>query len=140
MTIDELRELLRTNFPIQSQDQRMTLEFVDLAEHPDDGVRTVLRLIVWDVEADSRMIRDVKEQEVEFASRGKLPERARLEAYLRALAHVATRVLATSQAEWLMPHELFDTSPLKLVKASSEQDFVAALEKKSRLGKYLPVA
>jgi hypothetical protein len=132
--IDLVHEALTLAFPAKSE--HASLEFVDAEARENGGVGVTLRLIVWDVNAETgvQSIRDVKEQQCYMP--GDTSD-ARLHAFAQALAHVLSRALAHPEIDYLMPHDLFICSPLKLKKAHTEADFIAALSVRSRLGRYL---
>jgi hypothetical protein len=100
----------------------------------------VVRLIVWDIGDGGKVsIRDIKEQEVYMGWPVYYEDRERVASFFVALNQVLLEI-KPSVAETLMPHDLLDTSVLALKRATTREDFAAALRAKSRLGKYLTSA
>jgi len=141
MTRDEYHAILSARFPVSSKDSdtallSASLEHVEVVDRPNGELAVVVRLIVWQIdrEADTRSIRDIKEQEV-YA--GPPVRTSRFAAFTGALVRVLEEALTSADVERLMPHDLMNFTPLKL-KATTEDEFAKALRMKSRLGKYLP--
>lgn len=85
--------------------------------------------------------KDVVEQEINFSVKSlDLTGVARIREYVSALAKVIEKALLHPETESACPHDLMDFSALKLARANTEADFVAALSMPSRLGKYLTLA
>ena len=143
--LDLLHKAFVDHFPARSEDDpardhRASLEFVEVNER-DGGYGVVVRLILWDVNPTTSVesIRDIKEQDVFLKLAGlDLASIGRMHELNAALVRVLAKALAHAEVETLMPHDLLDFTPLKLAKAKTTDDFVAALQAPSRLGRYLP--
>ena len=107
-------------------------------EDPDHGVVT-MNLIVYDEGPDGLSIRDIKQQELYCGPTALYDDRTRVDEMLYAQQEVLGEALRgpVETFECLMPHELFFTDVLKLVRARMREDFARALRTKGRLGKYL---
>ena len=135
---EQLDEALRGAFPASAE--LASLEYVSVEDIDPDTFGIVMRLIIWEASGPDKVsIRDVKEQRIalrldEFdrAAFGRVVE------MFHALVDVASRALAHPDMEMLMPHDICDFSALKLSRAHTKDDFIRALCKPSRLGKYLP--
>jgi hypothetical protein len=133
----ELENLMRTWFPMRASNELASLEFVEITEREQRGdFGVVVRLVIWDSSDGNLTIRDIKEQDV-FLDMPIECTLDRLGTYLAALEVVLVEVLASKNADYLMPHDLLDLSALELVRAQTTDDFAKALRVKSRLGKYL---
>jgi hypothetical protein len=130
-------EVCREIFPMKSENDLASLEFVELT-HKGSSLRIVLRLVVWDHDAATSVssIRDIKEQEVYFGSIHD-HEPARMRALLEGMQRVLARALMAPEIETLMPHDLFRGDVMKLKTAVTADDFAKALSARSRLGKLL---
>lgn len=149
-------------FPISSG--RFSLEFVpeSVNEHTgevwggiDDAgdLRATLRMIAWEVDGDTRAIRDIKEQQVVWLSE-RHREDPRVRAYLEGWAHAvhyvfaqheelqAAGVVTGAAADKLagcMPYDLLCAEVLDLRRPQTADEFTEALlSSKKRLGKLLP--
>ena len=135
-----LHQILSDAFPAKSE--TVSLEYIEVEplERANSWGGT-FRLIVWEIDESTgvQSIRDVKEQQVYLGLTDlEVATLARFNEVVRALVRVLNRALAYPHVETLMPHDLIDFRPIKLVTARTEDDFVAAYEVKSRLGRYLP--
>src|SRR5688572_30246897 len=119
MTIEELDAIFfPAAFPLRGG--TCSLDYVSLAptDYPD-AFRMTIRLVVWNDSGNS--IEDVKEQEIYCGTFG--ADRARIETFLKAYEYVLGRVFTYSKAVvvMLMPHDLFEMTALKLVKAQRKE-------------------
>ena len=140
INLDLLDNVFRDAFPARAASLRASLEYYKVEPRGDGTLDVVVRLVVWDVNAETgyQSIRDVKEQAIRLPVMGlDIATLARLGELTRALVVVASKALETPDLERMMPSDFVDFSPLKLVKATTEADFVAALSAPSRLGRYL---
>ncbi|HEY5926392.1 MAG TPA: hypothetical protein VIV11_32120 [Kofleriaceae bacterium] len=135
---DFLDQTLRAEFPATAN--LASLEYVSVEQLDAERFGIVVRLIIWEDDGNGKQsIRDVKEQEIRLqldAIDQASPDR--VGEMVRALVDVASRALASAEIDYLMPHDIMDFSPLKLSRAQTKVDFMRALAKPSRLGKYLP--
>lgn len=150
-------------FPISSE--RFSLELVRESVHQDagevwggiDGVdegplRATLRTIVWEVDGETRSIRDIKEQIVPWLC-AEHREDPRVRAYLEGWAQAVRYVLAqhdelqaagstgaaADKLEISMPYDFFYPAVLRLRRPQTADQFTEALlSSKKRLGKLLP--
>lgn len=131
--------LLRDIFPIAAD--RVSLELVEL-DVRDGIILAVVRLIAWDVDGETRQIRDVKEQEVALGRAASLEQpraAACIEGWKQALEHLFAQD-DVEEIEGLMPHELMPsfTELLALKRPRSADDFAdALLGSRQRLGRWL---
>lgn len=151
-------------FPISSD--RFSLEFVRETvneetgevwggiEGIDDGpLRATVRTVLWEIEGDTRSIRDVKEQRVMWLyeeHREDARARAYLEGWAQAVRYVlaqydelhAQGLLTDAAADKLamcMPYDFFYPDALGLRRPQTADDFTEAmLSSRKRLGKLLP--
>lgn len=151
-------------FPISSE--RFSLEFVPETVNENTGevwggvqgidegpLRATLRTIVWEVDGDTRSIRDIKEQELVWLSerhRDDPRARAYLEGWAQALRYLFAQReelqaagLLTGKAadilEMCMPHDLMCPDVLDLRRPQTADDFTEVMvSSKKRLGKLLP--
>lgn len=99
-----------------------------VSEH---GLRIVLRLVTFDQnEAGERMVRDIKEQEVLFADLDTRPSPDRLRLFLQAWLEVMPRVLAATDVDTLMPHDLVPADVLAQKAPDTFAEFLSAIERK----------
>lgn len=125
-------------FPIGSE--LVKLEVV-AGEDEDDGrdepaAFAVIRLIIWDQRDGLLSIRDVKEQQVFMGWPVLFEDGERVAAFFAALGEVIAEI-PLEEVETLMPHDLMCADALKLKRATTREDFAAALRAKSRLGQFL---
>lgn len=129
-------------FPVGSE--RISLELVE-ARLRDEAVILTVRLLVWDVEGESRTIRDIKEQEV-WAGPAAILQDPRLAVCVAGWRQAIELLFAQDDPRWLdavdcaMPHDLFPRFPelLALKRPRDAEDFAdALLGSKQRLGRYL---
>ncbi|MFY0540475.1 hypothetical protein [Nannocystis pusilla] len=156
-----LAEALGQLFPIVSQHHSLELvsESVDSAGEAwggcsvtaDGRLEATVRLVVWDVQGEERMIRDVKEQQVTIVAAKHL-EDPRVPAYLEGLAAALDLAfsrldeaiadkgpVAASAIEVAMPYEFFPGDVLALRRPQTAEDFKdALLTNRKRLGWLLP--
>lgn len=135
-----LRSRFAPFFPIG--DGLVRLEVVEpWGSEPDDPNRAsvVVRLIIFEEGPDGPTIRDVKEQQLYVGLPKLYEDGGRVDEMLYAQREVLGEVLQgpVERFESRMPHELFFTNVLSLVRAHTRQDFARALRAKSRLGRYL---
>lgn len=136
--LDLVDNALRETFPASSD--LISLEYVRVDARDEATLVVTMRIIRWERGPgdEHRMIQDVLEQELEVrVGRLDLAMVARLRDYAAALVAVAARALLHPSAGTLLPADLADWSALSLKRATTQDDFVAALSVPSRLGKYL---
>ncbi|WP_434428326.1 hypothetical protein [Nannocystis pusilla] len=149
-------------FPISSPNFSLELtdESVDSAGEAwggcsvtaDGRLEATIRLVVWDVQGEERMIRDVKEQQVTIVS-AKYLEDPRVPAYLEGLAAAIDLAFTrldeaiadkgfgglSDRVETAYPHEFFPSDVLALRRPQTAEDFTdALLTNRKRLGWLLP--
>jgi hypothetical protein len=120
-----------------------SVEYVSVESRAEGKLTVVMRVVHWDTHPETGVesIRDIVEQEVSFAVKSlDLAGVGRLREYVAALVKVLDQALHHPATETAYPHELMDFSALKLAKANTEAEFIAALSVPSRLGKYLVTA
>jgi hypothetical protein len=136
--VDELEAVFEEVFPVTVGSA--SVEYVSLHRRGKGALAVTMRLVVLDAASDGfGAIRDFKDQQIELpfslTDAAALP---RIDALVHALATVIAKALPHARVDRLTPGDLVDFSAWKLKKAKSESDFVEALGKRSRLGKYLP--
>jgi hypothetical protein len=139
----DVAQILADAFPVASELVR--LELVEVSERDNGGIAVTVRLVVCErVDADTVLIRDIKEQEVwalSAAQRGDPRLAACVAGWAEALRHVFEEedAHAADGVETLMPHELVIIGPLLTLKRPrTAEDFTdAALTGKQRLGRFL---
>ena len=116
----------------------------------EDDLCVVVRLICWDLDGTSRIIRDVKEQAVLLVP-GRSRQNPRIEAWLKGSADALTTVMksqvhpsvargdeeamsADNALACALPHELVHPEVLKLSRPKTAEDFTRALLDSKRLG------
>ena len=144
-----LVEALSQRFPISSEHH--SLELVD-ADSGEGSLVATVRLIVWDVQGEERMVRDIKEQQVTIVAAENL-EDPRVPAYLEGLAAALGLAFArvdeaiadkghgavTERIQEAMPSEFFPADVLTLRRPQTAEDFSdALLTNRKRLGWLLP--
>lgn len=137
--IVDITPRLAPHFPIGSD--LVSLELVEEAVAPAESdepvAMAVVRLIVWEERDGLRSIRDIKEQQLYLGWPVLYDDAERVANYFAAFAEVFAEIARPEIVERLMPHDLLITDALKLKRARSRDDFVAALRARSRLGRYL---
>ncbi|MCA9663528.1 MAG: hypothetical protein KC486_34680 [Myxococcales bacterium] len=136
-----LAELMETHAPITSD--LVAVECVGVESRADGGAATTVRLIIWELDGEQRMIRDLKEQELRWSAE-QLAD-PRLDAFVAGWAAALGEVFAAisevgdvSKIECYLPCDLLELSALRLKRPRSADDFRDALLQPSRLGKLLP--
>jgi len=120
-----------------------SVEYVSVEAKEGGKLAVVMRVVRWDEHPETgvQSIRDVIEQVIQFSVKSlDLAGVARLREYVTALSKVIEKALLHPDAQMAYPHDLMNFSALKLAKAQTEADFIAALSVSSRLGKYLTPA
>ncbi|MFN0252579.1 MAG: hypothetical protein ACKV2T_37225 [Kofleriaceae bacterium] len=136
--LDLVDAAFKDAFPARTE--ATSLEYVSVESKGEGKLAVVMRVIRWDVHTETgvQSIRDVIEQEVGFTMNSlDLTGIGRLREYVAALVKVIEKALLHPDTEVALPHDLMDFSALKLAKANTEAEFIAALSVASRLGKYL---
>lgn len=109
----------------------------DTRFEPDDTLSLTLRLIVWARYDGAHMIRDIKEQPVRIHPR-LLTDAARFAAWLDAHRAVWVSALSNvSRVEYCLPADLIFPGALALKRPQTVEQFVSALQVRSRLGRLL---
>lgn len=130
-------------FPVISE--RTSLELVEARLREDDAVILRVRLFVWDVEGESRMVRDIKEQDV-FVGTATMLQDPRLAACVGGWRLAIEQLFAQDDPRWFddvacaMPDDLIKpfSQLLALKRPRDAEDFAEALlASKPRLGRYL---
>jgi hypothetical protein len=136
--VDELEAVFSEAFPVAVG--TASFEYVSIHRLDKGALAVTMRLLVLDAAADGfGAIRDIKDQLIPLPFKlGDAAQLPRIDALVNALAIVIGRALEHADATKLMPADLVDVSAWKLKKAKTEAQFVDALSKRSRLGKYLP--
>ncbi len=136
--VDELEAVFSEAFPVAVGGA--SFEYVSLHRLDKGALAVTMRLVVLDAAADGfGAIRDFKDQLIPLPFKlGDVAQLPRIDALVHAIATVAGRVLEHTDPARVMPADLVDLSAWKLKKAKTEAQFVDALSKRSRLGKYLP--
>ncbi|MCY0987593.1 hypothetical protein OV203_10690 [Nannocystis sp. ILAH1] len=158
-----LVEALSQLFPISSEHHSLELvdESVDAdsgevyggrSATPEGGLVATVRLVVWDVQGEERMMRDIKEQRVTIVAAEHL-EDPRVPAYLEGLAAALNLAFArvdetiadkghgalSDRLAEAMPYEFFPGDVLALRRPQTAEDFSdALLTNRKRLGWLLP--
>lgn len=138
VNLDLVDAAFRDAFPAKTE--ATSLEYVSVAAPSEGKLTVVMRIVRWDInpETETMSIRDVIEQEITFGVKSlDLASVARIREYSAALVKVVEKALTHPDAQFACPDDLMDFSALKLAKAHTEADFIAALSVPSRLGKYL---
>lgn len=138
----DLRERFAPFFPIG--DGLVRLEVAEpWGSTPSDPERAtlVVRLIVFDEGPSGLAVRDIKEQELHCGPAALYEATTRVDEMLYAQQEVLGEVLRDMTGnldvvDALMPHDLFFTDVMTLVRARTREDFARALRAKSRLGRY----
>lgn len=139
----DLRARFAPFFPIG--DGLVRLEVAEpwdgLDEDPERAT-VVVRLIVFDEGDDGPSIRDIKEQQLHCGPAALYDDTTRVDEMLYAQQEVLGELLRgmtgnDGVVDTLMPHDLFFTDVMTLVRARTREDFARALRAKSRLGRYL---
>ena len=141
MVVD-IAERIAKHFPIERMP--ISIEVVEGAtgawmSSDEPKAIAIVRLIVWDVGEELMSVRDMKEQELTMGAPALYEDEARVANFFAALGDVIGELAngGVETFEGLMPYDLMCTSPLKLKRARTRDDFVGALWAKSRLGQYL---
>jgi hypothetical protein len=127
------KTLMEERFPLRTDDDSGTLEFVD-GDLSEDGsnIRATIRLVRWDVSDGERRLHNVKEQEGDFGRAENLQYLDRYAEFLRALED-AFRQFGGETIDTAMPVDFVPVDVLEL-KARSREEFLEAMMVKSRLG------
>jgi hypothetical protein len=139
--LDLVDAAFKETFPARTE--LSSLEYVSVESKSEGKLAVVMRVIRWDQHPETgvQSIRDVIEQEVGFSVKSlDLAGIGRLREYIAALVKVIEKALLNPESADAYPHDLMDFSALKLAKANTEAEFIAALSVPSRLGKYLPTS
>jgi hypothetical protein len=141
INLDLVDAAFKDAFPAQTE--TVSVEYVRIEAKEGNKLAVVMRVVRWDINRETSVmsLRDVVEQEIAFAVKSlDLASVARIREYAAALAKVIEKALLHPDTDTLYPDDLIDFSALKLAKAQTEADFIAALSVPSRLGKYLTPA
>jgi hypothetical protein len=136
--LDLVDAAFKDEFPVRTD--ATSLEYVSIESRGEGKLVVVMRVVRWDINAETgvQSVRDVIEQEISFTVKSlDLAGVGRLREYVAALVKVIEKALLHPDTEMAYPNDLMDFSALKLAKANTEAEFIAALSVPSRLGKYL---
>jgi hypothetical protein len=135
LTPDRLQALLQELFPIGTDGVELHLVGADEGEAGE--LRVQLQLVHYEDVDGIRQLLEIREQSVALVPLAVRDEPERVVAYGKALARVLPLVLAQHTDRWFLPSDLIPYDALMLARAETEEDFVRALQAKSRLGRYL---
>ncbi len=128
-------------FPIDGEVGQLALvEPSDGDDDRDDAIRLVMRFIVFDQSDGQRVVRNIKEQEIQLGPRALLEDGERVDELMYAWQDVLREVLSlpSSTLEAWMPSDFVHFRELlRLKTARTRGDFSKALRARSRLGRAL---
>ena len=137
----DVPQLIRDAFPVGSD--RVSLELVDVEIQPAGGMTATVRLVIWDVDGETRSIRDIREQQIWLGDAAILAADPRTPVAIQGWRLAIEHLFAQDDLGWvdcLMPHELMPrlVDLLALKRPRDAEDFAdALLASKQRLGRWL---